>query len=129
MATPHTCPVCLGTGAVPPGGTVGGTYQVPWSQTCHACGGTGIVWEYTSTYPAVVDFALPAIPAEDPPQPTCSSCPFYDEGVCSTILVSTGKVVQVYSNKKCCWFHPEFKAWWEKHSAWMLGHPTTKETP
>ena len=35
MAKPHKCPVCDGEGQVIP--------SPP--KTCHACGGTGIVWE------------------------------------------------------------------------------------
>uniref|UniRef100_A0A6M3L751 Putative chaperone n=1 Tax=viral metagenome TaxID=1070528 RepID=A0A6M3L751_9ZZZZ len=41
MLIPHKCPVCEGTGQTP--GVLGpGTLTGP--VTCHACGGTGIIW-------------------------------------------------------------------------------------
>lgn len=41
MLIPHKCPVCEGTGQAPAGlGVDNGTGTV----TCHACGGTGIIW-------------------------------------------------------------------------------------
>lgn len=46
MSTPHKCPVCDGRGTVaeaPPYSYGASTTGV--EQMCHACGGTGIVWE------------------------------------------------------------------------------------
>ena len=41
MLIPHKCPVCEGTGQAPAGlGVDNGTGTV----TCHACGGTGVIW-------------------------------------------------------------------------------------
>lgn len=39
--TPHRCPVCEGSGRyTTPLGT-----ETAATKTCHACGGTGVVWE------------------------------------------------------------------------------------
>ncbi|KKM73378.1 hypothetical protein LCGC14_1411160 [marine sediment metagenome] len=45
MTTPHKCPVCGGHGKLPDkwGGT--GTYTPTATRQCHACKGTGMVWE------------------------------------------------------------------------------------
>jgi len=42
--TPHTCPVCHGTGVVA-GTNSGFSTAQPLPLVCHACQGTGIVWE------------------------------------------------------------------------------------
>ena len=48
--TPHECPVCSGHGTVSKPPHVAGD-QVEWTATgtdlypCHACKGTGVVWE------------------------------------------------------------------------------------
>lgn len=44
MSTPHKCPVCDGTGKVrhPDANQ---WEQLPVYATCHACDGSGIVWE------------------------------------------------------------------------------------
>jgi hypothetical protein len=51
MSMPHKCPVCNGTGkvSIPPNtpGDVGSwtsDERGPWD--CHACKGTGILWEF-----------------------------------------------------------------------------------
>ena len=49
MTTPHKCPVCGGHGKLPDkwGGT--GTYMPTATRQCHACKGTGVVWEPSFT--------------------------------------------------------------------------------
>lgn len=46
--TPHCCPVCNGTGKVPRSGdfSTGSTHV-----ECHACGGSGIVWDDGAPFP------------------------------------------------------------------------------
>lgn len=50
MTTPHTCPVCMGRGAVPPqpiGATMGNdmTVETPPHTECPACNGACVLWE------------------------------------------------------------------------------------
>ena len=42
MSTPHKCPVCQGSGSVYAGQGVGTTIM---TESCNACGGSGIIWE------------------------------------------------------------------------------------
>ena len=45
---PHVCPVCSGTGTVPPGfynDPAYGTTTDASRQRCRSCGGGGIVWQ------------------------------------------------------------------------------------
>lgn len=50
MAIPHKCPVCYGRGTVSKPPHIPGD-QLTWSSStqatydCHACNGTGVVWE------------------------------------------------------------------------------------
>ena len=64
MATPHACPICGGNGKIysPQPFTSPTTAPLNYPQlykSCHACGGTGIVWE--QSYPL-----LPRMPEFTP---------------------------------------------------------------
>lgn len=66
---PHKCPVCDGTGNVPypPGSAAGipgyGTACVPWP--CHACSGTGVLWEIeVKPGPAIHPHGDPFVPQD-----------------------------------------------------------------
>jgi len=42
--TPHTCPVCLGRGEMPPG-FYSNSADVRFPETCKKCKGNRIIWE------------------------------------------------------------------------------------
>lgn len=48
MATPHKCPICSGRGTMP-GSFYGDNGPAGLCEvTCRSCGGSGIVWDYSS---------------------------------------------------------------------------------
>lgn len=69
MSIPHACPVCRGHGTVSKPPYVAGD-QDSWagsgtgSYPCHACSGTGIVWEVTGVWPAVHPHGDPVVPQD-----------------------------------------------------------------
>lgn len=91
MATPHRCPVCQGRGLMPysfyhPATPGTSSANMTFDETCHSCGGVGILWSPDDEPPAPQ-------PAPVQPRPYGPINPFSVPGVMYQTLPVAGTVV------------------------------------